>query len=160
MQTLEEQIASYASYHRNAWNKLSHFLGVPIVIFSIFIPMGWFRFAHADVPLSSATFFLLAVTLYYMKLDWGLALVQAPFSFALLYLAEQVSVLPFRESLNYFFVSFALGWTIQFIGHVAESKRPAMADNFWQIFNAPLFLAVELLTLLGLSKHSRKKIQE
>ena len=45
MNTLEQQMALYAAYHRNRWNKLTHFIGVPTIIFSILIPMGWARIA-------------------------------------------------------------------------------------------------------------------
>ena len=32
MQTLEQQMSIYMRYHRNPWNKLTHFVGVPVII--------------------------------------------------------------------------------------------------------------------------------
>ena len=43
MKTLEQQMSVYLQYHRNTWNKLTHFVGVPILIFSLLIPLGWIR---------------------------------------------------------------------------------------------------------------------
>jgi uncharacterized membrane protein YGL010W len=91
VRTLEEQILSYSAYHQNPWNKITHFIGVPIIIFSLFIPMGWFRFVHADIPLTGAVVFYIFVTIYYFRLDRVVALAQAPVSFTLLYFADGVS---------------------------------------------------------------------
>ena len=38
---------------------------------------------------------------------------------------------------------------VQLIGHAFEGRRPALADNLLQIFNAPLFLTAEVVALLG-----------
>jgi len=150
MTSLKQQVESYGAYHRDPRNKLTHFLGVPLVTFSLFLVLSWFRFvATPDLPFSAATIFFLAVFFYYLKLDWSVALLQAPFSVALLWLADRAAVLPFGQSVAVFLAAFVLGWAIQLLGHAIEGKRPALADNILQIFNAPLFLTVEVLALLG-----------
>ena len=158
MKSIEEQMVSYSSYHRDFRNKFTHFFGVPLVVFALFIPMGWFRFAPLDIPLSMATIFIFFVTVYYLCLDWRLTLVQLPFSLALYYGADQVAVLPFKESATIFIMSFVGGWIIQLLGHVFEGKRPALVDNILQIFNAPLFLAMEVLFLIGFRKEMRSQV--
>jgi uncharacterized membrane protein YGL010W len=152
MKSLSEQIESYASYHRDARNKLTHFFGVPLVTFSLFLCLGWIRLTDAVVPVTSATIFCAAVFVYYLVLDWRIALCQAPFSLLLLWLADWVARLPFKESLVTFAVTFVGGWLIQLLGHAFEGKRPALFDNLLQVFNAPLFLTVELMELLGIRK--------
>jgi len=57
-------------------------------------------------------------------------------------------------------VAFVAGWIIQLIGHAFEGKRPALADNLLQIFNAPLFLTVEVLLLLGFRRDLRGPVPE
>ena len=47
MTSLKDQLVSYAAYHRDPRNKLTHFVGVPLVTFSLFLVLGWFRFVHA-----------------------------------------------------------------------------------------------------------------
>ena len=93
--------------------------------------------------------------IYYLWLDWTIALLQAPLTLALLWLADWVSLLPFTRSLLVFLATFVGGWLIQLLGHFFEGKRPALADNFMQIFNAPLFLTVEILMLLGFRQDLR-----
>jgi uncharacterized membrane protein YGL010W len=154
MKSLQEQLAAYAAYHSDRRNKLTHFFGVPLVTFALFVPMGWFRLVFApDLPLvSGATIFYLSVFVYYVRLDWGIALLQVPVSVALLFLADRVSLWPAWESLLVFLATFIGGWAIQLLGHALEGRRPALTDNFLQIFNAPLFLTAEVLFLLGLRK--------
>jgi uncharacterized membrane protein YGL010W len=90
------------------------------------------------------------VFLYYVALDWQIALLQAPVSLALLWLADRVALRPFVESLTAFLAAFLGGWAVQLLGHfVFEGKRPALADNVLQIFNAPLFLTAEVASKLG-----------
>jgi uncharacterized membrane protein YGL010W len=150
VKTLAEQLRSYAAYHRDPRNKLTHFVGVPLVTFSLFVLLGWFRFVHApDAPLSLAVVFYAGVLVYYFLLDWQVALLQLPFSLALLWLADRAAVLPFAQSGAIFLAAFVGGWVIQLAGHAIEGRRPALADNLLQVFNAPLFLTTEVLVLLG-----------
>ena len=53
-------------------------------------------------------------------------------------------------------------WVLQFVGHgVFESKyandverKPALMDNIFQIFSAPVFVMIELLDLIGIRTKS------
>src|SRR5206468_6161488 len=74
MKTLDQQMAVYAAYHRNRWNRLTHFIGVPAIIFAILIPMSWVSLGE---DLSLAHVFLGAVLAYYFLLDVPLALATA-----------------------------------------------------------------------------------
>jgi uncharacterized membrane protein YGL010W len=153
MASLQEQLNAYAAYHRDPRNKATHFVGVPLVTFALFLFLSWFRFAAApDVPLlSGAALFYFSVFLYYLSLDRVIALLQVPVTLGLLYLADWVARWPsFSESLMVFLATFVGGWIIQLVGHAFEGKRPALADNILQIFNAPLFLTAEVLFLLGI----------
>jgi uncharacterized membrane protein YGL010W len=153
---LAEQLSAYGAYHRDWRNKLTHFVGVPLVTFALFVFLGWLRFAPApEVPFTGATLFYLVVFLYYLRLDWQVALLQAPFSLALLLLADRVALWPFGQSLAVFAAAFVVGWAVQLLGHGFEGRRPALADNLLQIFNAPLFLTVEVLLLAGFRQDLR-----
>lgn len=157
MTSLKDQLESYGAYHRDLRNKLTHFVGVPLVTFSLFLVLSWFPFPPApDWPITGAMLFFLVVVLYYLRLDWSVALLQAPVNLMLLALADRVALLPFRESLAIFLATFVAGWVFQLLGHAIEGRRPALADNLLQIFNAPLFLTVEVLFLFGLRQDLRE----
>ncbi|MGO9471522.1 MAG: DUF962 domain-containing protein [Isosphaeraceae bacterium] len=150
MTTLRQQLQSYAAYHHDPRNKATHFFGVPLVTFSLFLALSWFRLRFApDLPITAATLFYLVVFLYYLRLDWSIGLLQFPFSVALLLVADRVALWPPWASLSVFAAAFVGGWIIQLVGHAIEGKRPALIDNLLQVFNAPLFLTAEVLFALG-----------
>jgi uncharacterized membrane protein YGL010W len=153
MTSLKQQIQSYGAYHRDPRNKLTHFVGVPLVTFSLFQALAWFRFVLTpELPITGATLFYIAVLVYYTRLDAMIAWVQLPFTFVLFCLADRAAVQPAGRSVAIFLTAFVLGWIVQLIGHAIEGRRPALADNLLQIFNAPLFLTVEVLAHFGLRR--------
>src|SRR3546814_17603312 len=36
-----KQMAMYSAYHRDARNRATHFIGIPAIVFAIFIPLHW-----------------------------------------------------------------------------------------------------------------------
>lgn len=156
MKSLSEQIAAYEAYHRDFRNKLTHFVGVPLVTYSILHFFSWLRYVNnPDIPFTGGTVFYTIVFIYYLRLDWKVALLQAPATLTLLFLADLFARRPMPESAWVFVTAFVGGWIIQLIGHAFEGRRPALADNFLQIFNAPLFLTTEVMQSLGYAKNLR-----
>jgi uncharacterized membrane protein YGL010W len=149
MQTLEQQMSFYAAYHQDARNKATHFVGVPMIIFGLFIALGWARIEAGGVTLSAAMLLAAVVLVWYFLLDVPLALAMLVGNGVLLYLADLVSVQPIATGALWFLVFFGGGWVIQLIGHVYEGRKPALVDNFFQIFVAPIFLAAEVFFALG-----------
>ncbi|MDH5577399.1 MAG: DUF962 domain-containing protein [Betaproteobacteria bacterium] len=149
MQTLEQQMSFYAAYHQDARNKASHFVGVPMIIFGLFIALGWARLEVGGVTLTAALLLAAVVLVWYFLLDVPLALAMLALNALLLYLADGVSTQPLATSAGWFVVFFVGGWVIQLIGHVWEGRKPALVDNFFQVFVAPIFLAAEVFFALG-----------
>src|SRR2546428_13039383 len=69
MKTLEEQMAFYAAYHQDARNKATHFVGVPAIMLSLFIPLAWLRIELGGVAISAAMLFAAAGLPFYFPPD-------------------------------------------------------------------------------------------
>ena len=149
MQTLEQQMSFYAAYHQDPRNKATHFVGVPMIIFGLFIALGWARIEVGGVTLTAAMLLAAVVLVWYFLLDLPLALAMLVTNAVLLYLADLVSQQPIGAGAAWFLVFFGGGWVIQLVGHAYEGRKPALADNFFQIFVAPIFLAAEVFFALG-----------
>jgi uncharacterized membrane protein YGL010W len=153
---LARQMSGYAAYHRNPWNRLTHFIGVPAIVFAILIPM-------AGVPLGGdatlAHAFAGVVLLYYFVLDVPIALATAVVVGALLRAALAAAGTGTAEGWTWFAAFFVGGWMFQLLGHVFEGRRPALADNVWQIFVAPIFLVAEVLFALGFKRELRERME-
>jgi uncharacterized membrane protein YGL010W len=149
MKTLEDQMAFYAAYHQDGRNKASHFIGVPMIILSLFIPLAWLRVDVGGMPVTAAMVFAGVVLVYYFILDVPLALAMLVVNAGLIWAGHQIAALGAAQGGAWFAVLFVGGWIIQLLGHVFEGRKPALADNLFQIFVAPIFLAAEIFFALG-----------
>ncbi len=160
MQTLEQQMGFYAAYHQDPRNKATHFVGVPMIVFGLFIALGWARVEVGGVTLTAAMLLAAVVLVWYFLLDVPLALAMLAVNAALLYLADRIAVQPIATGLAWFAVFFGGGWVIQLLGHVWEGRKPALVDNLFQIFVAPIFLAAELFFALGYKPALQAAVQK
>src|SRR5512138_2108202 len=149
MKSLEEQMSIYAAYHQDARNKATHFVGVPVIVLSLFIPLAWPRVELAGFPITAAMLFAAVVLAYYLALDLSLGLAMTAVIAVLLWLGHRIAGLGAAPAWLWFGVLFIGGWILQLVGHVFEGRRPALADNLFQIFVAPIFLCAEVFFTLG-----------
>ncbi|HZF20148.1 MAG TPA: Mpo1-like protein, partial [Burkholderiales bacterium] len=133
-----------------------HFIGVPAIIFSILIPMCWVPIGDG---LTLAHVFLAAVLAYYFLLDVTFAVATATVSCALFYAAALAAATGLVSGWIWCGAFFVGGWILQFAGHAIEGRRPALTDNLFQIFIAPIFLVAELFFALGFRRDVRKKVE-
>lgn len=159
MKTLEDQMSFYAAYHQDARNKATHFVGVPLIAFSLMIPLGWLRADLAGVSISAALFVTSILLLYYLVLDVPLGLAMSAVFALMLRGAEPLSQAPFMSSLGWFLALFIGGWALQLWGHVYEGRKPALVDNLFQVFVAPIFLAAEVFFALGYKPRLHEEVR-
>lgn len=158
MKPIEEQMSFYGAYHRDFRNRLTHFVGVPSIMFAILLAAGWLRLDVAGVTLSAAMPLAAAVLIYYFRLDMALGAAMTLLILALLYFSEMAAAQPLAHSIGIFLVTFVGGWIVQLIGHYFEGRKPALADNLFQVFVAPLFLMAELFFALGLKRQLHDEV--
>lgn len=160
MKTLEDQMAFYAAYHQDARNKATHFIGVPIIVLSLFIPLSWLRVDVGAVTITAAMIFAGTVLMYYFFLDLALGAGMLALNAVLLWLAQAIADQGTLQGWIWFAVLFIGGWILQLVGHVFEGRKPALADNLFQIFVAPIFLCAELFFALGYKPKLHAAVQE
>src|SRR3954451_9348010 len=160
MKSLEEQMAIYASYHQDARNKATHFIGVPIIVLSLFIPLAWLRVDIGGVGVTAAMVFAGIVLVYYFVLDFALGAAMLLMNAVLLWLGQTIADLGTMQGWLWFAALFIGGWILQLVGHVFEGRKPALADNLFQIFVAPIFLCAELFFALGYKPKLHAAVQE
>jgi len=159
VKTLEDQMSYYAAYHQDARNKATHFVGVPVIVFSLMIPLGWLRIDAGGLAISAAVVVTSILLLYYLVLDMPLGLAMAAVFALMLWGAEPLSRAPLLPSTAWFLILFLGGWAVQLWGHVYEGRKPALVDNLFQIFVAPIFLAAEVFFALGYKPKLHQEVQ-
>jgi uncharacterized membrane protein YGL010W len=129
VRSLEDQMAFYAAYHQDARNRATHF-----------------------VLLAAA------VLAYYIMLDLALAAAMLVVFTLLISIAELIAARGTAQAWSWFGALFVGGWILQLVGHLFEGRKPALADNLFQIFVAPIFLAAEVFFWLGWKPELRNRV--
>ena len=159
MKTLAQQMAVYNAYHQNDLNKATHFLGVPLIILALLIPLSWPAVRIGDMSITAAMIFVGTVSIYYVVLDLSLGLLTMAAVLPMLWGAHLIAAQGTAFGWIAFALAFVGGWILQLIGHAIEGRRPALVDNFFQIFVAPVFLVAEVLFALGARAPLKQEVE-
>ena len=150
----------YAEYHRDRRNILTHFVGVPMIVFGVGVLLAGWQFMFAGLALTPAwVAFALAAAWYLTRGHIGIGVATTAGVGLLMALAHRVSSGPLLTWLAWGLGFFAVGWVIQFIGHYYEGKKPAFADDIVGLLVGPMFVVLEMLAPLGLFKDLMTSIE-
>ena len=143
-------LSQYAEYHRDRRNIVSHFVGVPMIVFAVGVLLARPGFMLGGVALSPAWIaFALAAAWYLSRGDLGLGLAVSAAVGLLLVLAQSVSGGSVASWLAWGIGFFVVGWLIQFVGHWYEGKKPAFVDDIVGLLVGPMFVTAEALFAFG-----------
>ncbi|MFW7378718.1 MAG: DUF962 domain-containing protein [Oligoflexus sp.] len=161
MKTMVEQLSQYAAYHRDRRNILTHFIGIPMILFSVIILLSRPIFLHVGtIPLNPALIAAVLTSIYYLKLDRGFGLVMAFILALMVNFAYPIAQSTTSIWLSWGISLFVVGWIIQSIGHVWEGRKPAFLDDVVGLIIGPLFVTVEAVCALGLRRDLMKEIEK
>ncbi len=160
MRNLEQQITQYAAYHRDRRNIATHFVGVPMIVFSVVLALvPWTIFG-----VNTALIAVAAAAIYYLILDLALGTAMLVFLFFFCYLASvyinaRVGHAGVVMGMGMAALLFIVGWVIQFIGHKFEGMKPAFTDDLMGLVIGPLFIMTEVFFMLGLKATLKKYVE-
>jgi len=137
---LEIYFEDYASHHHVRGNKLLHFLGIPLIAVSLLGLLAQLPLLPAYIPagevirLDGGTLLLILATLWYLLLDWRLAVPFALFGAGMYFSGRAIP----NQGLWGLFV---VGWICQGVGHAVYEKRsPAFFHNVRHLLIGPLWI--------------------
>ena len=145
------QLGAYAAVHRDWRNKATHFVGIPIIVFSLLLVLSLWRFELLGREWTMSLAVAIAAVLGWMALDLGIGIVMALIMVVAWFAAEALAGALGSTSAVWmaFIALFVVGWALQFVGHYYEGKRPALLDNIFQAFIGPMFLVAEGFVVVG-----------
>ncbi|MES2964094.1 MAG: Mpo1-like protein [Bdellovibrionota bacterium] len=137
MITLDTHFASYDAFHQTKGNKLTHYVGIPLIVFSTFGLLS-------RIPLPAPDWFSLGLvawlgsTIYYVKLDKKRGSLFSVVTL-IMYLWSRWYGWKFHLAL------FVIGWVLQGIGHYKyEKKSPAFLTNLTHLLIGPFWIFCKL----------------
>ena len=145
------QLGAYAAVHRDWRNKATHFVGIPIIVFSLLLLLSLWTFQLGGREWTMSLAVAIVAVVGWMALDLGIGLAMALLMAVAWYAAEALAGALGSASAVWtaFIALFVGGWVLQFVGHHYEGKRPALLDNIFQAFIGPMFLVAESFVVMG-----------
>lgn len=159
MRTFIDQLSGYAACHRDRRNITTHFIGVPMIVFAVFMLLSRPTFVLGGLALNPAWIVAVALCVFYLSLNLTYGVVMTALFAAMAWLGGQLAAVSTAMWLGAGIGLFALGWAIQFLGHLYEGRKPAFVDDIVGLAIGPLFVTVEAAFLLGFSKALRQSIE-
>src|SRR5437016_5645452 len=132
MSLFRRELATYASYHRDARNRATHFVGIPAIVFALLVPLALWRFRLFGLDASAAWIIAVLALAGWIALDAAIGFAMVVVIAPMLILAEWIAK-SFGTTTVWivFALLFVGGWIFQLIGHVWEGRRPALVDNLF-----------------------------
>ena len=158
MRNLEQQITQYAAYHRDRRNIATHFIGVPMIVYSVVLALVPWTIFGVNVALIA----IMLAAAYYLFLDIALGTAMLIFLFFFGYLTAVYFNARLGNTaaiMGLAVLLFVVGWIIQFIGHKYEGMKPAFTDDVIGLVIGPLFIMTELFFALGLKRGLKQYVE-
>jgi uncharacterized membrane protein YGL010W len=151
MKTIDQWLDEYGSHHKNATNKIIHWICVPLIFFSVVgllysvkLPYVVFQF-----QLNLAVFALVFAMLFYQKLSASISFGMFIFSILCLYFCNMIEL--YGSPLWMVSIAiFVVAWIGQFIGHKIEGQKPSFLDDMQFLLIGPAWLMSFIYKRIGI----------
>ena len=160
--TALDLLSQYAAYHRDQRNIVTHFIGVPLIVFGVGVLLARARFDLGGREFSAAGLAFALSALWYLSRRGAFALSLAVSAAVgvLIAAAHAVAYGSLGAWLAWGVGSFFIGWVVQFIGHYYEGKKPAFVDDLIGLLVGPMFVTAEALFAMGWNKPLLAEIEQ
>ena len=158
MKSAVEQLSTYKSVHLNPKNIRTHFIGIPLIIWSIVTLLSRIDLYQVNefFIVNASILLVLILMMYYSVLHRNLSFGMGLFFIPILLSTEVLRDNPYI--IYYAIGAFVIGWIFQFIGHYYEKAKPAFIDDINQLFIGPFFMMAEFYFMLGYEKKLNEEI--
>ena len=138
MKAIDQWFDEYGESHRNPINKLTHWICVPLITFSV---LGMLWAIHPWV----AMLVVGASLLFYAMLSWQIAAAMLVVSLVMLLILSMMTYVFWPNV-----AIFVLAWIGQFIGHHIEGKKPSFFKDVQFLLIGPAWLLGFIFRLFGI----------
>lgn len=144
MRKVDLILEEYGASHKNATNKLIHWICVPAIFFVI-IGLLWSiptpeAFDQFNFPVNFGTISLLLAMFYYLRLSPSLTLGMIFVGAAIVAGNNYIDHLETPPLWLFSTIVFIIAWIFQFIGHGIEGKKPSFLKDLQFLLVGPLWL--------------------
>ena len=161
MRQATELLTQYAQYHRDRRNIVTHFIGIPLIVFALGILLSRPSYEVAGWSLSPAWLVFAPLAAWYLtrgQFLLGLA-VSAGVALMLMLAQRWTSESGTSTWLAWGVATFVIGRALQFIGHYYEGRKLAFVDDSVGLAVGPMFVVAEWLFAMGWNQSLLREIE-
>lgn len=148
---LMDMLVGYVSAHQHPLNVAIHLVGIPTIMFGVFVMLSRVEIATDDFSLNFAYLTALLLFVFYLTFDVIFALAFLLMALPIAYLATLAGDRTLAASATIAAGAFFGGYAAQFVGHAVEKSAPVILKHPVQAnLAAPFFTVVEIFKFLGL----------
>jgi uncharacterized membrane protein YGL010W len=154
MKSVQEWLDAYGESHKNATNKLIHWICVPAIMFTIFGLIMAIPFpAEKTIIYNWANLALVFVLVFYISLSYsmfigfviiGVAMNYGNYTLLHFYNGNEGSLALLS------LIVFAVAWIFQFVGHKIEGAKPSFLEDIQFLLIGPAWLLHFIFKKLGI----------
>jgi uncharacterized membrane protein YGL010W len=128
----------YEQYHQTKGNKLTHFIGIPFVLFSLLGLLAhvvlWAPSPDSLFRIDLGVLLFLGAAIFCLRVDFKVAIPFLLYTFFNYLIARHLGFAPL-------IVLQVIGWVAQLYGHAAyEKKSPAFFTSMEHLFVGPMWI--------------------
>ena len=154
MVTMDWLLDKYGESHKNATNKLIHWVCVPSIVFSFFAILYAIPFPVERGLFANWAFVVYAIALvYYLRLSLMMTLGMMLVCGAMILGVNSIYNSVGREADTLAYVAlaiFVVAWIGQFIGHKIEGQKPSFLEDLQFLMVGPAWLLSFIYKKLGI----------
>ena len=133
----------YADSHRHPMNRLSHKIGIPLIVFHILAMLDWIKLA--ELPIAGGVILSVGHIGAALAIAWYLAMSPKLGAILSVFFAVCFPIAWYTPKPVVIAIAI-VAWIIQLAGHyVWEKKSPAFLSNIVQTLIGPIFFVALLL---------------
>lgn len=155
MRKIDLLFAEYGESHRNATNKLIHWICVPLIFWTILgfislIPSKSICFIYIGCISYISLAAMVLVTIFYMRLSFLIGLIKVFVMLLMESFAYGINIRFKENSWIVYLAVFIITWILQFVGHKIEGKKPSFLKDLQFLLIGPIWLLSFILKRLGI----------
>jgi uncharacterized membrane protein YGL010W len=155
MRKIDLLFAEYGESHRNATNKLIHWICVPLIFWTILgfislIPSKSICFIYIGCISYISLAAMVLVTIFYMRLSFLIGLIMVFVMLLMESFAYGINIRFKENSWIVYLAVFIITWILQFVGHKIEGKKPSFLKDLQFLLIGPIWLLSFTLKKLGI----------
>lgn len=152
MRSVQQWLSDYGVSHTVAMNKRLHWVGIPLIVFSLFGLLWAIPIPRSVVWLYAnvATIVAILIIVYYSLLSLRLAIGMALVFALMLGMLGFIDIILGKGFVVSMVAVFVIGWVFQFVGHMIEGKKPSFFEDLQFLLIGPLWLLADLYRRAGI----------